>query len=435
MAYIVNKRDGTVVATVADGTIDTTSTSLTLLGKGFNNYGEIVAEDWIHLMEHFSSATPPANELQGQLWYDTTTSKMKVNVSNVQGNPDWVVVGSAFISATEPVSGFGIGGFWFDTTDNTLKVSTDGTTFTAIKTVAVGGSEPNPLTGDEGDLFYDTVTKELKVLNFDLHGTAVKGFDVIGPARYEGPTEPATNRKDGDEWWNSDTKQLFAFSEDTSTYRLIGPLEPEGLGILGATGLLIDSNDGNPIIRIQVDGEDIGIWSRIQFNPSPAITGFPTLERGLTLTDVPGPSTESTLFAGTATTAQYADIAERFAADDQIVPGEIVSLGGEAEITITKEEKDPNVLGVISTDPAFLMNDAAGNDETHPPVALTGRVPCYVIGSVEKGDRLVSSSTPGVATVISSDEVAENYTAIIGRVLETNDNSDVKLVEILVGLK
>lgn len=432
MAYIVNKTDGTVVATVADGTIDTTSTSLTLLGKGFNNYGEIVAEDWVHLMEHFSNATAPSNELRGQLWHDTVADKIKVNISNVQGNPEWVVIGSAFVSATEPADGFGIGGFWFDTNDNSLNVSTDGSTFTPIKTVAVGGTEPT--SPEDGDLFYDTVTKELKVYNSDLHNTASAGFDVVGPARHQ-DTAPTTNLKDGDLWWNSDTKQLFVWSEGTSSFRLIGPLEPEGLGLLGATGLLVDINDGNPIIRIQVDGEDIGIWSRVKFTPSPAITGFPLLERGLTLTNVDGPSSESTLFAGTATTAQYADIAERFAADDQLIPGEVVSLGGEAEITITKEEKDSNVLGVISTDPAFLMNDAAGDNKTHPPVALTGRVPCYVIGPVEKGDRLVSSNTSGVATVISSDEVFENYTAIIGRALETNDNSDVKLVEILVGTK
>ena len=430
MAYIVNKTDGTVVATVADGTIDTTSTSLTLLGKGFNNYGEIVAEDWIHLMEHFANATPPSNELRGQLWHDTTTDKIKVNISNVQGNPEWVVIGSAFVSASEPTTGFGIGGFWFDTNDNSLNVSTDGSTFTPISTVAVGGTEPaSPV---EGDLFYDTVTKELKVFNDDLHNTASGGFDVVGPARYEGPSEPASNRKDGDEWWNSDTKQLFAFSEDTNTYRLIGPLAPEGLG---TTEILPTSNDGNPIIEIIIDGEIIGIWSRTKFTPSPAITGFPLLERGLTLTNVAGDSAEETLFAGTATSSQYADIAERFAADNQIVPGEVVSLGGEAEITITKEEKDSNILGVISTDPAFLMNDAAGDNKTHPPVALTGRVPCYVVGPVEKGDRLVSSNTAGVATVINSNEVFENYTAIIGRALETNNNSDVKLVEILVGTK
>ena len=81
------------------------------------------------------------------------------------------------------------------------------------------------------------------------------------------------------------------------------------------------------------------------------------------------------------------------------------------------------------------MNDAAGNDETHPPVALTGRVPCYVIGPVKKGDRLVSSNTAGVATVIDPNEVFENYTAIIGRALEDNNDSEIKLVEILVGTK
>ena len=112
MAYIVNKRDGTVVATVADGTIDTTSTSLTILGKGFNNYGEIVAEDWVHLMEHFANATAPTNELRGQLWFDTTTAIVKVNLSNIQGSPEWVSISRAFISGTEPTTGFGIGGFW-----------------------------------------------------------------------------------------------------------------------------------------------------------------------------------------------------------------------------------------------------------------------------------------------------------------------------------
>ncbi|KKM76117.1 hypothetical protein LCGC14_1383380 [marine sediment metagenome] len=431
MAYIVNKTDGTVVATVADGTIDTTSTSLTLLGKGFNNYGEIVAEDWVHLMEHFSNATAPSNELRGQLWHDTTTDKIKVNISNVQGNPEWVLIGSAFVSATEPTTGFGIGGFWFDTTTNTLLISTDGSTFTNVNASGVNTTQPtSPV---EGALFYDTVTKELKVFNSALHEGG-PGFDVVGPARHEA-VEPTTNLLDGDLWWNSDTKQLFVWSGDTSTFRLIGPLEPEGLGGLGASGIVLVTNDGNPLVEIVVDGEIIGIWSRTKFTPSPAITGFPLLERGLTLTNVNGDSTEETLFAGTATTAQYADIAERFAADDQIVPGEVVSLGGEAEITITKEEKDSNVLGVISTDPAFLMNDAVGDNKTHPPVALTGRVPCYVIGPVKKGDRLVSSNTQGVATVISSDEVFENYTAIIGRALETNDNSDVKLVEILVGTK
>jgi len=435
MAYIVNKRDGTVVATVADGTIDTTSTSLIILGKGFNNYGEIVAEDWVHLMEHFSNATPPANELRGQLWHDTVTDKIKVNVSNVQGNPDWVIIGSAFVSATEPVTEFGIGGFWFDTTDNSLSVSTDGTTFTPISTVAVGGTEPT--SPEEGDLFYDTTTRELKVFNSDIHNTASGGFDVVGPARHQ-DTEPTTNLKDGDLWFNSDTKQLFVWSGDTSSFRLIGPLEPEGLGALGATQILVTTNDGNPIIEIIVDGDIIGIWSRKRFAVvAPLIAaGFDILERGLTLTSLDSsPEGDSTLFAGTATTAQYADIAERFAADNQMIPGEIVSLGGEAEITTTKEEKDPNILGVISTNPAFLMNDAAGDNKTHPPVALTGRVPCYVVGPVEKGDRLVSSNTPGVATVISSDEVFENYTAIIGRALETNDSTDVKLVEIIIGSK
>ena len=65
MAYIVNNTVGTVIATIADGTIDVASTSITLLGKGFNNYGEIVAEDWVHMLEHFSSPSAPAAASHG----------------------------------------------------------------------------------------------------------------------------------------------------------------------------------------------------------------------------------------------------------------------------------------------------------------------------------------------------------------------------------
>ena len=59
MAYIVNRRDGTVIATIADGTLDTKATSITLLGKGFNNYGEIIAEDYVHMIEHFAAVDTP----------------------------------------------------------------------------------------------------------------------------------------------------------------------------------------------------------------------------------------------------------------------------------------------------------------------------------------------------------------------------------------
>jgi hypothetical protein len=98
----------------------------------------------------------------------------------------------------------------------------------------------------------------------------------------------------------------------------------------------------------------------------------------------------------TATTALYADVAERFEADELLAPGTVVELGGSKEITRAKNDLTETVFGVISTQPAYTMNGGAGDDVTHPAVAMTGRVPVQVIGSVRKGDRLVSAGN-GVA--------------------------------------
>ena len=87
----------------------------------------------------------------------------------------------------------------------------------------------------------------------------------------------------------------------------------------------------------------------------------------------------NTVFAQ-ATTALYADVAERFAADEIYEPGTVVELGGSAEITRVLIDASENVFGVISTRAAYLMNGMAGDDNTHPPVAMTGRVPVKVIG-------------------------------------------------------
>ena len=119
------------------------------------------------------------------------------------------------------------------------------------------------------------------------------------------------------------------------------------------------------------------------------------------------------LFA-TATTALYADVAERFAADEELAPGTVVELGGVAEITRSKQDLSENVFGVISTNAAYLMNGGAGEDNTHPPVAMTGRVPVQVIGVVRKGDRLVSAGD-GVARAAQPGEASAFN--VIGRAL------------------
>lgn len=97
-----------------------------------------------------------------------------------------------------------------------------------------------------------------------------------------------------------------------------------------------------------------------------------------------------------------ADLAERYHADAPYPPGTVVVFGGDVEITVTDREQDRRIAGVISTDPALLLNSQAGDDSTHPYLALRGRVPCWVIGPVMKGDLLVSSSIPGMAMVVDN---------------------------------
>lgn len=140
-------------------------------------------------------------------------------------------------------------------------------------------------------------------------------------------------------------------------------------------------------------------------------------------------------FRGTATSANYADLAERYEADEKMQPGDVVKIGGDKEITKTIYEFDMDVFGVISTDPAFRMNDYEGDDdELKPFVALAGRVPCKVKGKIKKGDRLCTADEPGVAQKVP-DQFMHNHHAIIGRALEDKDTDDVELLEIVVGAK
>jgi len=114
MAYQINKTDGTIVATVADGQIDNLSTDLTLIGKNYSGFGEAFNENLIKLLENFSNTTSPLSPIKGQLWFDASESKLKI-----YNGFDFVPVSSATISGTQP-STLAIGDLWFDNTAQQL---------------------------------------------------------------------------------------------------------------------------------------------------------------------------------------------------------------------------------------------------------------------------------------------------------------------------
>ena len=141
------------------------------------------------------------------------------------------------------------------------------------------------------------------------------------------------------------------------------------------------------------------------------------------------PSTN--VIASTASSAQYADVAERFEADAPMEAGSVVMVGGSAEITEINSEMSEDVFGVISDKPAYMMNAGAGSDESHPYVAMTGRTPVRVVGEVTKGQRLVTSSTKGCARAVTLGESITPFN-VIGRALESSTDAGIKLVNCAV---
>jgi hypothetical protein len=136
-------------------------------------------------------------------------------------------------------------------------------------------------------------------------------------------------------------------------------------------------------------------------------TGGPTL---------PGSITGNwTLTPGSRITATYADLAERFESDAIYEPGTVVEIGGSKEITSVRDDASNVVFGVVSESAAYLLNAGAGSNDTHPAIAMTGRVPVKVKGKVNKGDRLVSAGN-GFARAARHDELSPFN--IIGRSLE-----------------
>ena len=134
----------------------------------------------------------------------------------------------------------------------------------------------------------------------------------------------------------------------------------------------------------------------------------------------------------TSTSAQYADLAERYSADMQLSVGDVVILGGTQEITLCTKELDDAVFGVVSDKPAYLMNADAGNNDSHPMIALKGRVSVKVAGTGQAGDRIVSAGN-GEARVAGLEECTAFNT--LGRLIQDKYSVQTELHECVIGVK
>ena len=156
--------------------------------------------------------------------------------------------------------------------------------------------------------------------------------------------------------------------------------------------------------------------------------------RDITLTSLRAGPGSATIYgtwllaSGATVESSYADLAERYASDAEYAPGTVLVIGGSQEVTVTTERASVARAGIVSSNPAYTLNANAGDDATHPYIALTGRVPCMVIGPVKKGELLVTSSKPGFA---ESAKDGDNQNAVLGRALE-NFNGAEGIIEVKV---
>jgi hypothetical protein len=422
MAYVINLTDGTVFATIPDGTINTSST-MVLVGKNYAGYGEFLDENFIHLLENGANSTAPASPLDGQLWFDTTAGLLKV-----YNGTTFKTIGAATASNTAPTSNV-TGDLWFDTTNQLLKVWT-GTAFITVGPSVVAGTGAQAVTISDGTTTHDAIQftvagDVIGIMSGDIvaytPSPGITGFTTIRPGLQLSTASAAYQFQGTAQFADEFTggfgpEDFIRGNVNATTSGTLAVLTDSGFTVGADQDFKVSVATNDVVIQNQTNGGDIIF--RVN------ISGVPT-----TVMTIDG-STGN--ISGQQITANYADVAERFEADGYLEPGTVVELGGTAEITKVGADLSENVFGVISTKAAYLMNSNAGSSETHPPVAMTGRVPVKTIGAVRKGDRLVSagnglarSARPGEATAFN----------VVGRALRDKLSDDEGLVEAIVGIK
>jgi len=472
MSYTISLTDGALFATIADGTINTSS-SMTLVGKNWAGYGQFLDTNFIHLLENSSNTTPPGAPLTGQLWWDSGTGLLKV-----YNGSTFKTVSAATSSTTAPSGANSVAGdLWYDSTNAQLNVYT-GSAWLLVGPQSTSGQGT---TGAIAATITDNASVNHVVIQLWVNnnivgmvskdatftpGTAIPGSWGIQPIS---PGITLINSVGGQtplfQGTATTAQSLLGYNanafmqtaNNTSTTGTLSVLNNTGLyvgvnsdfraTVSGSTVSLINqTNNGNLVIGVNVGGTPT---QSIIINGATGAVSIPSFSSGgASLGNISVSSIQNaagngvgnignsisyfnTVFAK-STSAQYADVAERFAIDVEQPAGTVVELGGVAEITCSTQELSDKVFGVISTQAAYLMNSAAGTDATHPPIAMTGRVPVRVVGIVHKGDRLVSAGG-GLARSARAGEATWSNT--IGRALTDKLDTNEGTVEAIVTIK
>jgi len=404
MAYTIVKSDGTVLTTIADGTINTTSTSVGLPGRNFAGYGQTIDTNFVHQIENFAANTPPANPLRGQLWYDINSSLLKVCPTDGLSNANaWV---SLAVSSGTATTTFG-------------SVSVTGN-LQANNITAVNG-----ITGDTITVRLATVTANATIANASITTANIGTLNtqiISAGSNSTAGTITGTWTANGSansfvinsgNVYVSNVGNVWGIKTDKYMYANGDPISFAGT-----------YNNGN--VFDYLTGSNAITQFSGNIAPGRVTTQVITAGANTTTGNITG---NWTLTPGSRLLSTYADLAERFEADALYDAGTVVEMGGEKEVTAVQYELSEDVFGVVSTTAGYLMNAMAGDDETHPAIAVGGRVHVKVTGKVRKGQRLVSAGN-GIARAAKPGEATAFN--IIGRALEHKTTDELGVVEAFV---
>ena len=467
MSYTVTLTDGTVFATIADGTINTSS-SMTLVGKNYAGYGQFLDTNFIRSLENASNSTSPSAPITGQLWWNNSPS---AGALSIYMGTAWKTLSSLAVSNATPSSATysTTGDMWYDTLNQQLNIWS-GNTWLLIGPQFTTGTG---VTGAFANIITDTGNVSHKVIELVVNSTVVgivsedtsfipaniiAGFGNVNPGIQLANSVTGVGGTSVPSFWGSGSVGVSVTGNVSGNYILGNGSQLSGVTnytnanvvtFLGSGNSLTIATTGNISTTGNVTGNYI-VGNGSQLTGLAATYGnanvanyLPTFSGTLQVGNIinangngvgnigNGSAYFNTVFAK-ATSAQYADVAERFAADAVYEAGTVVELGGSQEITRSLQELSETVFGVISTQAAYLMNSGAGSDLTHPPVAMTGRVPVQCTGVVHKGDRLVSAGN-GVARSAQPGEATAFNT--IGRALVDKLDLDLGTVEAIVTIK